>query len=185
MSDLRNRLRERKRGLVSRSNSCIPQLVSSDPIDIAKQFFQSVLHKNYSVDKVTVIDPYILPIDIDSLSMLFGGRSSVSLEVVSKFESFEGGEEKDVRKSMIENRAEYMAKNGIFMRVEFIHSLQSMHDRYYIFWENLTIKSVYFVGGSIGQKFESYIGILEVNDLFMISNIKRYYESLLAYTKDF
>lgn len=185
MTSLRDRIKEKQRDLVIRSDSFIPKVVSENPFEYVAAFFQGYLRKNPVITRVSIIDPYILPLDIENLTFLFGGNSNISLEILSKFNSVSGDEEKQERKSKINERKENMVRNGLFSRIELIHSIESMHDRYYICWSDELMIKVFYIGGSIAQRFEEYIGVMEITDSFLLNNIAIYYERLSKKTIKF
>jgi hypothetical protein len=185
MTSLRDRIKNKQRDLIVRSDSFIPKVVSGNPFDYVATFFQGYLRRNPSVNRVSIIDPYILPLDIENLTLLFGGNSNISLEILSKFNSASGDEEKQERKSKIVERKKHMIKNGLFSKIELIHSRESMHDRYYICWSDESMIKVFYVGGSIAQRFEEYIGVMEITDSFLLNNIAIYYERLSKNTINF
>lgn len=104
----------------------------------------------------------------------------MSLEIISKFNSASSDEEKKDRKIKINERKEYLIKNGLFGNIELIHSKEPMHDRYYIYWSDGAMVKVFCIGGSIGQRFDDYIGIVEISDKFMLNNIATYYDRLVS-----
>ena len=185
MSRLRERISDRRNLLVSKSNSCIPKIVSKTPFDYAASLFQSSINHSKAVEKISVIDQYILPMDLDDLSSLFGGSSNINLEVISKFNSASSDEEKKDRKIKINERKVHLVKNGLFGDIELIHSKESMHDRYYIYWNDGAMAKVFCIGGSINQRFEDYIGIIEISDKFLLKNIAMYYDRLVSNKIDF
>ncbi|MDP2562133.1 hypothetical protein [Psychrobium sp. 1_MG-2023] len=179
MSSLRERVADRRNLLVSRSNSCIPKTLSEAPFEYAVSLFKNSINNLPEVEKISIIDPYVKPIDLDNLTSLFGGSRKINLEILSKFNSVSGEEEKVDRKIKINDRKEYLIKNGLFGSIELIHSKESMHDRYYIYWSKGAMIRVFFIGGSIGQRFDDYIGIIEISDKFMLNNISTYYDKLV------
>jgi len=182
---LRERVSDRRNLLVSKSNSCIPKALSETPFEYAASLFKSSINHSKAVEKISIIDPYILPIDLDNLTSLFGGSSNINLEILSKFNSTGSDEEKKDRKIKIIERKEYLVKNGLLGNIELIHSKESMHDRYYIYWNEGAMVKVFCIGGSIGQRFDDYIGIIEVSDKFMLNNIATYYGKLISNKIDF
>jgi hypothetical protein len=185
VASLRERINDRRNILVSRSSSCIPKTLSETPFEYAGSLFKNSMNHLPLIEKISIIDPYILPIDLDNLTSLFGGSSNVSLEIISKFNSTNSEEEKRERKIKIGDRKEYLIKNGLLGKIELIHSKESMHDRYYIYWSDRAMLKVFCVGGSIGQRFEDYIGIVEISDKFMLNNIAIYYDRLVSNKIDF
>lgn len=185
MTNLREKISNRRNILVSRSNSCIPKILSENPFEYARALFKNSINNLSSINKVTVIDPYVLPIDLDNLTSLFGGSSHMKLEIVSKFNSSNSEEEKQERKVKINDRKEFLIKNGLFKDIDLIHSRESMHDRYYLYWVEGVIVKVFCIGGSIAQRFEDYIGIVEISDKFMLNNISTYYDRLVSNKIDF
>ncbi|TMO03134.1 hypothetical protein [Pseudoalteromonas sp. S558] len=184
MSSLREKIKDRRTLLVSKSNSCIPQVLSDTPFEYAISLFKSSINSSITVEKISVIDPYILPLDLDNLTSLFGGSSNINLEIVSKFNSASNDDKND-RKTKIIERKEYLVKNGLFGNIKLIHSKEPMHDRYYIYWNESAMVKVFCIGGSIAQRFGDYIGILEVSDKFMLNNIETYYGNLVSNEIDF
>lgn len=180
VSRLRDRINNRRNLLVSKSNSCIPKAVSDKPFDYAVSLFKASVHHTPKIEKISIIDPYIMPIDLDNLTSLFGGSSKITLEIISKFNSVGDEDEKKDRKIKINERKSHLVKNGLFKSIDLIHSKESMHDRYYIYWCEEAILKVFFVGGSIGQKFSDYIGVVEISDKFMLNNIATYYNKLTS-----
>lgn len=185
MSSLRERISDRRNLLVRKSNSCIPKTLSETPFEYAVSLFNSSTNHSPVVEKISIIDPYILPVDLDNLTSLFGGSGNINLEIISKFNSASSDEEKQDRKVKINERKEYLIKNGLLGSIELIHSKESMHDRYYIYWSEGAMVKVFCIGGSIGQRFEDYIGIIEISDKFMLNNIEIYYDRLVTNKLDF
>lgn len=180
MEGLRERIRDRRNVLVSQSNSCIPKMVSDEPFKYAQEIFQNSLTDRPLVDKVSIIDPYILPIDLDNLTSLFGGSVNINLEIISKFKSAISDEEKQERKIKLIDRKKYLVKNGLLKDIDFIHTKEPMHDRYYVYWNEDMMVKVFCVGGSINQRFDDYISIIEISDKFLLSNINSYYGRLVG-----
>lgn len=185
MTSLRDRIKKKQSDLVVRSDSFIPKVVSKNPFEYTTTFFQGYLRRKPAVNKISIIDPYILPLDIEHLTSLFGGSSNISLEILSKFNSVSGDEEKHERKTLINDRKENLVRNGLFRRIELIHSIESMHDRYYICWSDESVITVFYIGGSIAQRFDDYIGIMEITDRFLLNNIAIYYDRLSKKTIKF
>ena len=180
MEGLRERIRDRRNVLVSQSKSCIPKMVSDETFKYAQKIFQNSLTNRPLVDKVSIIDPYILPIDLDNLTSLFGGSVNINLQIISKFKSAKSDDEKkQERKIKLIDRKKYLVKNGLFKDIDLIHTEEPMHDRYYIFWNEDVMVRVFCVGGSINQRFNDYISIIEISDKFLLSNIYSYYVRLV------
>lgn len=177
---LRDRINSRRNLLVSKSNSCIPKSVSDEPFEYAVSLFNASVHNTPEIEKISIIDPYIMPIDLDNLTSLFGGSTKITLEIISKFNSVGDEDEKKDRKIKINKRKGHLVRNGLFKSIDLIHSKESMHDRYYIYWFEEVMLKVFFVGGSIGQKFGDHIGIVEISDKFMLNNISTYYYKLTS-----
>lgn len=185
MAGLRDRITDRRNLLVSRSNSCIPKMLSDSPFDYAISLFNSSISHSPEVEKISVIDPYILPIDLDNLTSLFGGGGNINLEIISKFNFVNSDVAKKDRKIKINDRKSDLIRNGLLRSINLIHSKESMHDRYYIYWSEDSMVKIFFVGGSIGQRFDDYIGIVEISDKFMLNNIAAYYDKLVSNKIDF
>jgi hypothetical protein len=180
VANLRGRIEDRRNLLVSKSNSCIPKILSDNPFDFAISLFNSSISHSAKIDKISVIDPYISPIDLDNLTSLFGGSGNINLEVISKFDSANESDEKNDRKIKINDRKADLIIKGLLKSIDLIHSKESMHDRYYIYWSECLIVKIFFIGGSIGQRFNDYIGIVEISDRFMLNNIATYYDKLVS-----
>ncbi len=180
MSSLRERISDRHTLLVSKSNSCIPQILSDTPFEYVVNLFKNSISSSMTIEKISIIDPYILPLDLDNLTSLFGGSCNINLEIISKFNSASNDDEKMDRKTKIIERREYLVKNGLFKEIALIHSKEPMHDRYYIYWNGDAMVKVFYIGGSIAQRFGDYIGIIEVSDKFMLNNIEMYYGNLVS-----
>ena len=185
MTSLRDRIKEKQSDLVIRSDSFIPKVVSENPFEYAATFFQGYLRRKPTVNRVSIIDPYVLPLDMEHITSLFGGSSNISLEILSKFNSASGDEEKKERKTRLNERKENLVRNGLFSGIELIHSVESMHDRYYICWSDESMIKVFYIGGSIAQRFEDYIGVMEITDSFLLTNIVIYYDRLSNNTTNF
>jgi len=185
VASLRERITNRRNLLVSKSNSCIPKTLSDSPFDYARNLFNSSISHSPEVEKISVIDPYILPIDLDNLTSLFGGSGNINLEIISKFNSANSDDEKIDRKIKINDRKADLIRNGLLRSIDLIHSKESMHDRYYIYWSEGSMVKIFFIGGSVGQRFEDYIGIVEISDKFMLNNIAVYYDKLVSNKIDF
>ena len=179
MTTLRERIRDKRNLLVSKSNSCIPKVLSETPFDYAVNLFRNSINNCPMVEKISIVDPYISPIDLDNLASLFGGSGNINLEIISKFDSV-NCEEKKENKIKINERKEFLIKNGLFRSIELVHSKEPMHDRYYIYWSDEAIITIFYIGGSIGQRFNDYIGIIKVSDKFMLNNLATYYEKLVS-----
>ena len=178
VSRLRDRINNRRNILVIKSNSCIPKVISEKPFEYATSLFKESVHNTPIIEKISIIDPYIMPLDLDNLTTLFGGSNKITLEIISKFNSV-GNDEKEDQKIKINERKSYLEKNGLFKNIDLIHSKESMHDRYYIYWGKEEMLKVFFIGGSIAQKFNDYISIVEISDKFMLNNISIYYDKLV------
>ncbi|ENC6432635.1 hypothetical protein [Aeromonas enteropelogenes] len=192
MDSIRDILNERKKRIVSRSNSCIPLLNSQDPFSYAEQLFKDYTRSIAHVDQISIIDPYITPLDLDNLSSLFGGSQKITLDIISKFDSSNAEDSvdetkigKDDRKLLIQKRKEALLEQGVFRDILFTHSLEPMHDRYYIYWHENSLISAFSIGGSIAQRFGQYIGIIEVNDPYLLSSINQLYTKLKNKTKEY
>lgn len=190
MASIRDLLNDKKKRIISRGNSCIPLLNSSEPFLYAANLFKEYTNSVPDVDKITIIDPYITPLDLDNLSSLFGGCQNIILDIVSKFDSSNSEEcddeikkGKDERKKMILERRSFLLKNGVFNDIELTHSIEPMHDRYYLFWFENRLIGAFSVGGSIAQRFENYISIIEINDSYLLITINKLYIKLKSKTK--
>ncbi len=185
MTSLRDMIADRKSSLVSKSNSCIPKTLSDNPFEYVVTLFNSITVNLPEIEKISIIDPYILPLDLDNLTSLFGGSGNINLEIISKFDSVNGDDGKIDRKMKINDRKSYLIRNGLLKSIELIHSKESMHDRYYIYWSEGLMVKIFYIGGSIGQRFDDYIGIVEISDKFMLNNIAKYYDKLIFNKIDF
>ncbi|MEL4204843.1 hypothetical protein P0W48_16020 [Plesiomonas shigelloides] len=185
MTNLRDRIKKKQKELVIRSNSFIPKVVSENPFEYVRIFFQGYLRRKSDVNRVSIIDPYVLPLDMEHLTALFGGSLNISLEILSKFNSASGDDEKIERKTRINERKESLVRSGLFREIELIHSVESMHDRYYIFCSDESMIKAFYIGGSIAQRFDDYIGIMEITDSFLLNNIAIYYDRLSNKTINF
>lgn len=185
MTSLRDMITERRNSLVSKSNSCIPKILSDNPFEYAVNLFNSSISYLPELEKISIIDPYISPLDLDNLTSLFGGSGNIDLEIISKFDSVSNEDEKKDRKMKINNRKADLIRNGLLRSIELIHSKESMHDRYYIYWSKGFMVKIFYIGGSTGQRFDDYIGIVEISDKFMLSNIATYYDKLISNKIDF
>lgn len=199
MASIRDLLQDKKKRIVSRGNSCIPSLNSPEPFLYAANFFKEYTRSIPDVDKITIIDPYIIPLDLDNLSSLFGGCRNINLDIISKFDSSNSeecddekkeGEDKKTdgkieRKNMILERRKFLLDNGVFSDIGLTHSIEPMHDRYYIFWFEDRLISAFSIGGSIAQRFGSYISIIEINDSYLLWSINKLYLKLKSKTKGY
>ena len=185
MTSLRDMIADRRNSLVSKSNSCIPKILSDSPFDYAMSLFNSSIIHSPDIEKISIIDPYVSPLDLDNLTSLFGGSGNINLEIISKFESTNNDDGKEDRKTKINNRKADLIRNGLLRSIELIHSKESMHDRYYIYWSKGLMVKIFYIGGSIGQRFDDYIGIVEISDKFMLNNIATYYDKLISNKIDF
>lgn len=185
MSDIRDILNNRKSKTIIRGNSCIPLLKSQDPFSYAEKIFRVYINSAHGLDKVSVIDPYISPLDLDHLTTLFGGNAEMELDIISKFESSEKDDGKVERIKMIFNRREFLLDNGLFADISLTQSLESMHDRYFLFWRNDNLIGAFSIGGSINQRFMKHISIIEIRDSYFLNSLKSFYSKLKTNKKEF
>lgn len=156
--------------------SCIPQIISKDPFDYAKEIIRSEIITNRLCTKITIIDPYVNESDIYILAEIYGGYSDLHMEVVTKFESHgnESETDKQKRKIRVGDAANFLCRNRFFQKIDFFHSTEQMHDRYLIAWHGNDVKRIFLIGGSIGQKFGQNTCIIRLENLRMQSLVLIY-----------
>lgn len=181
MSYLKERFRRNSAQIVRHINSFIPQLEAKQesPIIYVSRHFKSYLITNYEINKVTVIDPYITVTDLPRLSMLFGGNAKNNLEVVTKFDAYKREEvNKETTIKTIVTEKGHLVSNGLFKQIAIFHSNKAMHDRYFMFWKEDVIHSIFSIGGSLNQDFEGFIHIQKISDTYLQDSVAHYYQML-------
>lgn len=181
MSYLKERSKRINAKNVQHKNCFIPKIeaVGVTAFNYVVKHFKSYLMSNYEINKIIVIDPYMTVADLQRLTMLFGGNSKNILEVITKFEAFQREESsKQQTIQEIVTGKNKLVENGVFNNINIYHSQMTMHDRYFIFGNNDRIISIFTVGGSINQEFESYIQLQEVSDSYFSDSIIHYYQML-------
>jgi len=160
--------------------SCIPQIISKNPFDYAKEIIRSEIITSRLCTKITIIDPYVNESDVFILAEIYGGYSDLHMEVITKFETHENEEETDKqnRKKRVSDAANFLCKNGIFKKIDFFHSTEQMHDRYLIAWHENDVKRIFLIGGSIGQKFGQNTCIIRLENLRMQSFVLIYLKKM-------
>ncbi|HMT94160.1 hypothetical protein [uncultured Thiothrix sp.] len=150
-------------------------MLSDTPLEYAESLFNKILDKNKDTAKISVIDPYVIPSDMYTLASFFGGFSSITLEIISKFETVSAEENKEERKEKLKTISGHLSKNGLFKEVSYCHSTEKMHDRYYIFWKDNNDKIIISIGGSVAQNFLTHTNIIEIKDKYLELCIAKYY----------
>lgn len=161
--------------------SCIPGIISSDANSEAKNILKSIMTKGGSkIKKISVIDPYFDEPDLVSIASYFGGLSTTSLEIISKFEAIKSPLSKEERKSSLDTKSQFYITNSLFGSIAFKHSKVQMHDRYIIYWADKIVTSILIIGGSFSQRFDDHILIYEVEDKYFETCVMNYYYKLLS-----
>lgn len=199
MSYLKERFKRNSVQIVRHRNSFIPQLEAKheSPIIYVSKHLKSYLITNYEINKVTVVDPYMTVADLQRLTILFGGDAKNRLEIITKFKKPNVEEEEVVNESAgldktdkpdketkqdriqeIVRNKERLVSNGLFSQIDIFHSRVTMHDRYFIFWKDIEIHSIFSIGGSLGQDFGCFIQIQEIADTYHKDSVAHYYQML-------
>ncbi len=160
--------------------SCIPQLHSSTP----QKFVKNILRK-YSINdlltNITLIDPFFTALDISIFMSYFEPMPKVSLEVISKFETYEDNDtNKEARKIKIKSMVPFFTTNGLLSAISFIQTKEQMHDRYLVFWSSNILLDVLSIGGSINQRFSDNTHILQITDKYFEYNVIKYISAMRA-----
>ena len=196
MSYLKERFKRNSAQIVRHRNSFIPQLEAKNesPIIYVSKHLKSYLITNYEINKVTVVDPYMTIADLRRITILFGGDAKNRLEIITKFQKPSVEEEevlnetRDVDKIVKETKQERIQEivrkkeslvlNGLFSGIDIFHPRLTMHDRYFIFWKEDEIYSIFSIGGSLGQDFGCFIQIQEILDSYHKDSVVHYYQML-------
>ena len=180
MSYLKERFKKNSVQIIRHRNSFIPQLEAKDePLIYVSKHFKHYLIADYEINKITVIDPYMTVVDLQRLSMLFGGDAKNNLEVITKFEAYKREEvNKQTTIETIVTGKERLVSNGLFNQIAIFHSNKAMHDRYFIFWKGDVIHSIFSIGGSLNQDFGGFIHIQEISDTYLQDSVVHYYQML-------
>ena len=161
--------------------SCIPGIISDNANAEAKKILRSMMSNgNKRINKVTVIDPYFDEPDLVTVASYFGGLSTISLEIVSKFDAIKSELTKEERKSSLATKAIFYTSNALFKNIEFCHSKIQMHDRYVIYWTDKIVTAIVIIGGSFSQKFDDHIMIYEVEDKYFETCVLKYYYKVIS-----
>ncbi|MEQ1106726.1 hypothetical protein [Acinetobacter seifertii] len=180
MSYLKQRFEKNTAQIIRHRNSFIPQLEALDePLNYVSKHFKSYLIADYEINKITVIDPYMAVVDLQRLSMLFGGDAKNKLEIITKFEAYKREEAtKNITIETIVTGKDRLVSNGLFNQIIIYHSNKPMHDRYFIFWKEDIIHSIFSIGGSLNQQFGCFIQIQEISDTYLQDSVIHYYQML-------
>ncbi|MAO63641.1 MAG: hypothetical protein CL666_01440 [Balneola sp.] len=123
--------------------------------------------------RITIIDQYFLPSDIDFIIHTFASLQGRKIRIVTKLADPNNGGQKQTHESNFKKAVEEVEGKGIFSEFRVYKANIPLHDRYFIS-EDLSANSPCLtLGTSINMLFRNYSGIIKIeNNAFKRQIIK-------------
>lgn len=114
--------------------------------------------------RITIIDPYFLPDDIDFIIYTFASLRGRRIRVVTKLKEANSGEQKNMHESNFKAAIKEIQKKGIFSEFRIYKTDIAIHDRYFISDVLSTNSPCLSLGASINMLFKSYSCVIKIEN---------------------
>lgn len=114
--------------------------------------------------RITIIDQYFLPSDIDFIIHTFASLRGRKIRVVTKLADPKNGEQKKTHESNFKEAIKQVEKKGIFSEFKVYKANIPIHDRYFISEDLSTNSPCLSLGTSINMLFQSYSCIIKIEN---------------------
>lgn len=114
--------------------------------------------------KITIIDQYFLPSDIDFIIHTFASLPERKIRIITKLSAPHKGEKKQTHESNFREAINEIEKKGIFSEFKVYKTNIPIHDRYLISEELCTNSPCLSLGTSVNMLFKNYSCIIKIEN---------------------
>ncbi|ALZ75395.1 hypothetical protein [Rheinheimera sp. F8] len=114
--------------------------------------------------RITIIDQYFLPSDIDFIIHTFASLHGRKIRILTKLADPKNVEQKQTHESNFKEAIKQVEKKGIFSEFKIYKANIPIHDRYFISEDLSTNSPCLSLGTSINMLFQSYSCIIKIEN---------------------
>lgn len=114
--------------------------------------------------RITIIDQYFLPSDIDFIIHTFASLRGRKICIITKLADPNNGGQKQTHESNFKEAIKQVEKKGIFSEFRIYQANIPIHDRYFISEDLSTNSPCFSLGTSINMLFQSYSSIIKIEN---------------------
>ena len=114
--------------------------------------------------RITIIDQYFLPSDIDFIIHTFASLRGRKIRIVTKLADPKNGGQKQTHESNFKEAVKQVEEKGIFSEFKVYKANIPIHDRYFISEDLSENSPCLSLGTSVNMLFQSYSGIIKIEN---------------------